>query len=202
MSHSRTPHGHGPSTEVALRRAGIGVVLARVASAVPDPPVCPWSRLESVLTGAIAGMLWNDFLMVEYDPPEGTPDVPAAWVRTGPRGVQCALQRVAGRSAAATHGPAEFTGPWCPAERLRSWGWDDPTAPGRPWTCGPCLPRAAARSVLAGMRSHRACGDPYEFHWGVGSLPAPEITASRLLALPSATTSSPTPRVPAWSPPS
>ena len=77
MSPTVNPETPVPGARHRLERAGIGVVEVTELC----PPATEWEELEHLLTVAIAQLLWNDFLVIEYDHTPATSDTPAAWVR-------------------------------------------------------------------------------------------------------------------------
>lgn len=152
-----------------LERAGIGVVDLTE----PARPDGAWQRLGRLLARAMRELAWNDFLILDYDAAPGQ-ETPAAWFRTGPRGVECAVSSVADPTGASWPEHPEY---------FRAGGWLDPLELGQPWTSGPHAPHEAAERALAALREGRECTDPYGFHWGTGSYPAPEYTTGNLTVI-------------------
>lgn len=68
-----------PGGRHRLERAGIGVVDITE----PCHSAAEWEKLQALFAGAIVDLLWNDFLVLEYDGAPAGSDTPAAWVRTG-----------------------------------------------------------------------------------------------------------------------
>lgn len=159
-----------PRGRHGLERAGIGVVDL----SGPAHRHRAWQRLIHLLARSMRELAWNDFLILDYDAAAPGQETPAAWFRTGPRGVECAVSSVAG--------PTPVTWPQHP-DYFRRTGWLDPVGPGQPWTSGPHEPREAAERALAALREGRECCDPYGFHWGTGSYPVPETTTGILTAI-------------------
>lgn len=150
-----------PGGRHRLERAGIGVVDITE----PCHSAAEWEKLQALFAGAIVDLLWNDFLVLEYDGAPAGSDTPAAWVRTGPGGAECAV-------SSAHQLPPEA---WPHrTEYFENAGWNLPLAPDQPWTSGPHEPEEAAHRVLTALRDGRSCDDPYAFHWGTGSFPVPE----------------------------
>ena len=141
-----------------LERAGIGVVDLTSTRTHNGA----WRQLQAQCAGAISKLKWNDFLVIDY---EGGQDTPAAWVRTGPRGVECAVTSAGQLAPEVWPHHTEFF------EENR---WRPPAGADQPWTSGPHDPPEAARRVIAALRDGRECLDPYDFHWGAGSFPVPE----------------------------
>ena len=158
-----------PRGRQGMERAGIGVVDL----AGPAGPDQPWQRLAGLLARALRELAWNDFLILDHDAAPGR-DTPAAWFRTGPRGVECAVSSVAD--------PARASWPEHPGY-FRANGWLDPLGTGQPWTSGPHAPHEAAGRALAALREGRGCTDPYGLHWGTGSYPVPEGTTGTLTVI-------------------
>ncbi|MDO5366955.1 hypothetical protein [Kocuria sp.] len=161
MSPTVNPETPVPGARHRLERAGIGVVEVTELC----PPATEWEELEHLLTVAIAQLLWNDFLVIEYDHTPATSDTPAAWVRTGPGGAECAVSSARQLPPEAWPHHTEF---------FEASGWRRPLGVDQPWTSGPHPPEEAARRVLTALRHGRSCNNPYAFHWGTGSFPVPE----------------------------
>lgn len=161
MSPTISPETPVPGGRHRLERAGIGVVDVTESS----QPVDEWERLEALFAKAIEELLWNDFLILEYDGAPTDSDTPAAWVRTGPGGAECAVSSARQLPPEAWPHRTEF---------FENAHWNRPLATDQPWTSGPHEPAEAAHRVLAALRHGRACDDPYAFHWGTGSFPVPE----------------------------
>lgn len=161
MSPTVDPETPFPGARHRLERAGIGVVDVTEAKR----PSTEWERLEVLFTEAIENLLWNDFLVIEYDGAPATAETPAAWVRTGPGGAECAVSSAHQLPPEAWPHHTEF---------FESAQWRHPLGTDQPWTSGPHAPAEAARRIIAALRHGRACDDPYAFHWGTGSFPVPE----------------------------
>lgn len=144
-----------------LERAGIGVV----DTTQPSRSAAEWEKLEILLASAIEELLWNDFLVIEYDGAPPDAETPAGWVRTGPGGVECAV------SSAQQLPPESWPHD---SAHFESAGWRPPLTPDRPWTSGPHEPTEAAQRLLSALRFGRSCEDPFAFHWGTGTFPVPE----------------------------
>lgn len=161
MSPTVNPETPVPGARHRLERAGIGVVeVAEVG-----PLTTEWEKLANLFAVAIEELLWNDFLVIEYDDAPAASETPAAWVRTGPGGAECAV-------SSARQLPPEVW-PHC-TEVFEAAGWRSPLGTDQPWTSGPHPPAEAALRVLTALRHGRLCDNPYAFHWGTGSFPAPE----------------------------
>lgn len=144
-----------------LERADIAVVDATSTRRLEGA----WGRLQTQCAKAIRELKWNDFLVVDYDLAPADADTPAAWIRTGPKGAECAV--TSAQQLSAEEWPFH-------AEHFQEHGWRAPAGTDQPWTSGPHDPLDAALRVITALRDGRECRDPFGFHWGAGSFPVPE----------------------------
>ncbi len=119
MSPTVNPETPVPGGRHRLERAGIGVVDVTESC----QSVAEWEKLEALFAGAIEELLWNDFLVLEYDGAPTDSDTPAAWVRTGRAGPNAPSARPTnchpkhGRTAPSSSRTLSGTTLWPPTSR-------------------------------------------------------------------------------------
>lgn len=139
MSRTANPETTLPGARHRLERAGTGVVEVTEIC----PPATEWEQLENLFTTANAELLWNDFLVIEYDDAPAASDTPAARVRTGSGGAECAVRSTRQLPPDAWPQRTEF---------FEASGWRQLLGSDQPWTSGPQPPAEAAHRDSHGHR--------------------------------------------------